>query len=453
MPAVPIIAAVTGASAAIGTTVAAAVGLGTVGTVAATAIGSGIIAGATTAVMGGDASDVLESAVIGGVTSYVGGTVAPAVASAVTEATGSAIAGSVAGNVAATAVTGGDAEDILASGLLGGIGAAVDQAKLDAAEEFIQGVQSDGYNPATSPTDVDILDAIASENPVFVPPDTTFTPDYSLSSLAPVIDDMGAQGIQVPTIQDVVDVLSQPVDYSLPAPNPSLGLTMPTIPNLDSMGGGQGISVPVSGGTLTESGVIPIEYTPALGDQESFINQPAPTVDVVIPEVQQTPMTQEELDRTLAVADVVKTISGPAVSALIANDSIVPDEQITGFGIVPIPADWRSPEYNMAFTPSAPIDFGTRELLRGTQWESPSVQAPNAYTLSNLINTLNYQSQPFVQNVSAIPQAPMQMPEILDVFRTQNTVGINDTIGNLNGTPVSIADIIAGIQSGQNYSS
>jgi hypothetical protein len=75
MPVVPIVLAVTGASAAIGTAAAAAIGLGTVGTVAATAIGTGIVAGGLTALEGGDISDVLESAVVGGATSFVGGSI------------------------------------------------------------------------------------------------------------------------------------------------------------------------------------------------------------------------------------------------------------------------------------------------------------------------------------------------------------------------------------------
>jgi len=75
MPAVIPILAVTGASAAIGTAAAAAIGLGTIGAVAATAIGTGIVAGGLTALEGGDLSDVLESAVVGGVTTYVGGSI------------------------------------------------------------------------------------------------------------------------------------------------------------------------------------------------------------------------------------------------------------------------------------------------------------------------------------------------------------------------------------------
>ena len=43
----------------------------------------------------------------------------------------------------------------------------------------------------------------------------------------------------------------------------------------------------------------------------------------------------------------------------------------TQFPIIPIPADWKTPPATgvAPFTPLPPIDFGTRELLRGTQWE------------------------------------------------------------------------------------
>jgi hypothetical protein len=423
----------------IGTAIGSA--LGATGA-AATAVGNAVVGGALAEASGGD---FLKGAVAG-----AAGALAPGVQSGIAETLG----GGAAGNIAAGALTSGTMAEIsggdFAQGaLLGGIGTGINQAKLAAAEDYLQSLPS-GYETTPAPTELDILDVIAAENPVFVPPNTTFTPDYSLSTGAPVIPEMGAQGIQVPTINQVIDVL-QP-DYSLPVPNAGLGLVMPTAPNIDAMGGGQGITVPVSGGTLTESGVIPVNFTPPLGDQSSFINQPAPDVSVNIPNAPEA--TTEDISGTLKALDVAKQLAPVVVGAALANEVINPqqEEGPTGFQIVPIPADWRSPEYNMAFTPSAPIDFGTRELLRGTQWESPSVQAPNAYTLSNLINTLNYQSQPFVQNVSAIPQVEMQMPDILDVFRAPTTVGINDTIGNLNGTPVSIADIIAGIQSGQNYS-
>ena len=78
MPAVAVIPAVlafTGVSAAIGTTVAAAVGLGTVGAIAATAIGTGVVAGAISAAEGHNAGEILQDAVVGGAASYIGGTI------------------------------------------------------------------------------------------------------------------------------------------------------------------------------------------------------------------------------------------------------------------------------------------------------------------------------------------------------------------------------------------
>ena len=430
MPAVPIIAAVTGASAAVGATVAAAVGLGTVGTVAATAIGTGIIAGATTAVMGGDASDVLKSSVTAGVTSFVGGSLVPEIASTVTEVTGSPIVGQAVASGVMAEATGGDFTE---GALLGGISGAANEAKLQAAEEYLKSQPVATTYESDLPTlNVTPGDTVGIVDQPYVP-DTSFTADYSLSPTSPVIPEMGAQGIQAPTINEVIDVVNQPVNYSLPIPDSGLGLVMPTVPNIDSMGGGQGITIPVSDGTVTETGVIPESYTPVLGDETSFINQPVPDSGVTIPEVVETPMTTDELLSKMTMADLVKTLGVTAASAYMADKYGQPtqEEQITGFGIVPIPSEWGSPVYNQAFTPSAPIDFGSSELLKGTQWENP-------INLSGLINILNRPMQ-----VQGYEQPVVQMP----------TVGMTDIIGNLGGSPVSIADIISGIQSGQNYSS
>jgi hypothetical protein len=50
-------------------------------------------------------------------------------------------------------------------------------------------------------------------------------------------------------------------------------------------------------------------------------------------------------------------------------------------------------------------------------------------------------------------QLQVNVPDILEQFNVPPTFGVTDIVGNLNDQPVSIADIIAGIQSGQNYSS
>lgn len=47
-----------------------------------------------------------------------------------------------------------------------------------------------------------------------------------------------------------------------------------SVPGLSSMGGGTGLTVPVTGGTVTEMGFVPTGATPSLGDPASFINNP-----------------------------------------------------------------------------------------------------------------------------------------------------------------------------------
>ena len=52
------------------------------------------------------------------------------------------------------------------------------------------------------------------------------------------------------------------------------GLQTPTMPNIGNMGGGQGLTVPVPGGTVGGLGYTPAGAVPILGDPSSFINNP-----------------------------------------------------------------------------------------------------------------------------------------------------------------------------------
>lgn len=400
------------------------------GAAAQAAIGNAIVQGAMAEATGGD---FLKGAALSGVGSLAGG-LQPGLSEA--------LGGGNIGQIGSNALIGGtmaelSGGDFAKGAVLSGVQSGIQQARLAAAEDYLQSFPA-GYTQNTAPTEADVLDVIAAESPNFRISDATFRPDYSLSTGAPVIPEMGAQGIQVPTINQVIDVLDG-VDYSLSAPSSGLGLVMPTAPNLDSMGGGQGITVPVAGGTLTEAGVIPESYTPVLGDPNSFINQPAPDSGVTIAEP--TEAAPKDISKELAALDIAKALAPAAVGALLAENltSQKPEStsQQNGFPIVPIPSDWRSPEYNMAFTPSAPIDFGSPELLRGTQWERPM-------SLSTVINALNQPMiAPEVQQMMTQFQAPTMPYE----------TGINDIIGEIGGRPVSIGEIISGIQSGQNYGS
>lgn len=403
------------------------------------ALGGALLSGSMTALTGGNSEDILKSAVKGGIPAAIS-----PVTNAVSEAVGSQAIGQALTSGALAELQGGD---FLQGALQGAISGGINDAKLSLAEDYINSVEPGiGYDPATSPTELDVIAAY----PELAPPpvfDTSFKPDYSLSIGAPVIPDMGAQGIQVPTITELVDVVNQPVDYSLPIPDSGLGLVMPTAPNLDSMRGGQGFVIPVDGGVITEAGFIPDNYVPDLGDPNSFINQPAPNVEVNIPDL---PAEQpKDISGELAALDLVKALAPFAVTAALAKDQpqATTDEQ-TGYPILPIPSEWKAPEYNMAFTPSAALDFGSPDLLQGTQWANQQVQpAQMNYSLSDVMNTLNYQSVPFVQQQMQPFEQSFSVPDILQQFQTKPNVGMNDIIGGLNGRQVSISDIISGIQS------
>lgn len=425
--------ALPGAGSAIGSA------LGASGT-AATVLGNAVIGGTLAEAQGGD---FLKGALTSAAGSALGAATAP-VTSAVSEAVGSQAIGQALTSGALAELQGGD---FLQGAIQGGIAGGINDAKLALADQYINSVEPGiGYDPATSPTELDVIAAY----PELAPPpvfDTSFIPDYSLATGAPVIPDMGAQGIQVPTINELVDVVGQPVDYSLPIPSYGFGLQMPTAPNLDSMGGGQGLVIPVDGGVITEAGFIPDAYVPDLGDPNSFINQPAPNVEVNIPEL---PAEQpKDISGELAALDLVKALAPIAIGAALNKDQpqATTDEQ-TGYPILPIPSEWKAPEYNMAFTPSAALDFGSPDLLQGTQWENQQVQpAQMNYSLSDVMNTLNYQSVPFVQQQMQPFEQSFSVPDILQQFQTKPNVGMNDIIGGLNGRQVSISDIISGIQS------
>jgi hypothetical protein len=114
-------------------------------------------------------------------------------------------------------------------------------------------------------------------------PDYKPTTDFSIGadySLAPKEDGLG---FKVTAPQEAFNpdgsVNYDLFDYDALS---KLGMDMPKSPNIDGMGGGQGLRIPVEGGYITEAGFIPEGYTPNLGDPNSFINKPPPGGDVSI---------------------------------------------------------------------------------------------------------------------------------------------------------------------------
>jgi hypothetical protein len=110
-----------------------------------------------------------------------------------------------------------------------------------------------------------------------------FTTDFGVGAdygLGPKSDGLGFQITAPPEVFNPDGSVNyELLDYDALS---QLGMDMPKSANLDGMGGGQGLRIPVNGGYITEDGFVPEGYTPDLGDQNSFINQPAPGGDVSI---------------------------------------------------------------------------------------------------------------------------------------------------------------------------
>jgi hypothetical protein len=120
----------------------------------------------------------------------------------------------------------------------------------------------------------------------------------------------------------------------------------------------------------------------------------------------------------LRAAGLVATIAG-ANSAMGSGGG-------GGYDIVPIPSDWTSPIKPTGvaeFTPLAPIDFGNKEMLQGTQWEK-------------LLDP----------NYGQAPAMPSQTnPSNMNFDRLMGILGNSKT--SIPTQSVSINDVIAGIQS------
>jgi hypothetical protein len=105
--------------------------------------------------------------------------------------------------------------------------------------------------------------------------DPSFKADYSLNQGG------GEPGIKAdldPTrVYQNADLTLGPVDYGLnPVTTGGPGLQLPTMPALNSMNGGQGLTTNAFGelGEVGAKGLTPVNAVPDLGDPKSFINNP-----------------------------------------------------------------------------------------------------------------------------------------------------------------------------------
>lgn len=99
-------------------------------------------------------------------------------------------------------------------------------------------------------------------------------------------------------------------------PGAGEGLLAPTTPGISSMGGAQGITVPVSGGTVTGAGFIPAGAVPVLGDPSSFINDPNVLGRPVIPTETGMGVTD-----ALQAANTVKNLLGAQQNPIVPQQA------------------------------------------------------------------------------------------------------------------------------------
>ena len=209
---------------------------------------------------------------------------------------------------AQTAAAGGDIEDTIKSGVVSGGTMALGQQILGPVDATAGGVEP-GVGVEVYPVDAGVTPNITPipATPSLPPVDYGLLGDASLPTAAPGMG--GGTGITgtPPPLPDAGVLGSAPVDYGLgpqttPGIDGGVGLQQPTMPNVGGMGGGQGINVPVSGGTVGQLGTTPSGATPVLGDPGSFINDPSVLGTDVIPQGTPSGISPRDAARALRSA-------------------------------------------------------------------------------------------------------------------------------------------------------
>ena len=161
-------------------------------------------------------------------------------------------------------------------------------------------------------------------------------PDYSLTT---DITFPKTEGLKVEPITGAGSTVGEsPVDYSLSGGDVlgGLGLNMPTSPNIDKMGGGQGLTVNTPEGVLSEEGVTKTGTASNLGDPDSFINKPAPDVPESSVDYSKFIKAGAQLLGTAAIGAAVSSATKSSTSLSPVNleyGDIYKDAPIKGFSM------------------------------------------------------------------------------------------------------------------------
>lgn len=363
-------------------------------------------------------------------------------------ALGNAILGQGANQIAANALGGallggGGAAigggNVLKGALLGGAGGAL-VGYLNPASGQITATPADGAIPVTA----DDIASLGSSS-------TDLGIDYSLNNgtaMKPLTDMGGAGGIQPSNAANLAEMGGgQGFTFNVGAPVTTVADAVKAIAtmngsvnpaNLAEMGGGQGLTYQTPSGLVTEGGTL--NFGGLTGNNSvigatgidtganigSDIVKRVAAIDTGVNDIK-LPATPAETPTKspLTVSDAIR-LAG--IGATLAGGAKALSSGGGGaYDIVPIPSEWTSPiqpTTGGTSTGLTPIDFGSKELLRGTQWErllSPDYgKAPAMPTIPT-----NPSNMTFDQLTKILGNSRESIP-------TQN---------------LSINDVIAGIQS------
>jgi hypothetical protein len=304
--------------------------------------------------------------------------------------TGSALAGATGATIAggSTALTGGSAEETLRAALLGGGGAYAGSALKDYIASMDVPVDFTNMTPeqiadATETNFINDLKRAGLSNAQI----TDFINNASGTIAAPVavstpVADANAVNITAPaSLGNVINTLASTVptlnvtgdrqvdQQTLNAVNNALIGNVTTTPTVN-VTGNRNLTADQVVNLLTTTPTANVPTVNVTGSAN--LNTTIPSVLGTIPTVT-TPTTNVTNTTKEKETDPVKLaqLALSAAGLLGAGSALSNTGTPTGFDVVPIPTDWKTPPKTgvAPFTPLPPINFGDRNLLIGTQWE------------------------------------------------------------------------------------
>jgi hypothetical protein len=311
--------------------------------------------------------------------------------------TGSALAGATGATIAggSTALTGGSTEDTLKAALLGGGGAYAGSALKDYIASMDVPVNFNTMTPEqiADATETNFINDLKRAGLSNAQIDDFITNAGGTAVTTPVavstpVTDAGSVNVTAPTsLGNVINTIAsttptltvaapktQVDQQTLNAVNNALIGNVTTTPTVNVTGNknltaDQVVNLLATTPTTTPTATIP---TVNVTGTNTNLTTTVPSVISTIPTVTTptttttTPDKPKETD-PLKVAQLALAAAGLLTAGGVLSNTATP----TGFDIVPVPTDWKTPPATgvAPFTPLPPIDFGTRNLLMGTQWE------------------------------------------------------------------------------------